>query len=529
MADSMFSHFEMAGISHSTPEQASGTRDRYLPGRCRSRYHARMTINSAQTDELARLANDAMRAHGLVPDFTAAALAEANAATAATESGTAIRDLRALLWSSIDNDDSLDLDQIEVAEALGDGNSKLMVGIADVGSVVNPGSAVDEHARANTTSVYTAAKVFAMLPERLSTNLTSLAQDQDRLCLVIEMTVGAKGTLMQSTIYRALVRNRAKLAYRSVAAWVQGTGAAPSQVGAVAGLEAQLRLQDTIAQALKRQRQAKGALDFDTAENRAVYEGGVLIDLEPDPKNRAQELIEEFMVAANGVTARFLQQHGRSSLRRILRVPKHWDRIVQIAKEAGEKLPDAPDALALNEFLMRRRQSDPSRFADLSLAVIKCLGAGEYVAQRPGQTPEGHFGLAVQDYAHSTAPNRRFPDLLTQRLVKAVLKEQQPPYSDTELSALASHCTEQESNAKKVERQIEKSAAAMLLGSQIGTRFEGIVTGASEKGTWVRIANPAAEGRVVKNFQGFDVGNHVHVQLLRVDVARGFIDFAGVR
>jgi VacB/RNase II family 3'-5' exoribonuclease len=488
-----------------------------------------VTITPAQADELKRLASDAMRARGLVPDFSTAALAEANAATVATESGSEIRDLRALLWSSIDNDDSLDLDQIEVTEALGGGKCKLMVGIADVDGVVRAGTAVDEHARTNTTSVYTVAEIFAMLPERLSTNLTSLAQDQDRLCVVIEMSIDANGTLGESAIYRALVRNRAKLAYRSVAAWLEGKAAVPSRVGAVAGLDAQLRLQDTIAQALKRQRQAKGALDFDTAENRALYEGAVLIDLQPDPKNRAQELIEEFMIAANGVTARFLQQHGRTSLRRILRTPKRWDRIVQLAKDAGAKLPDAPDALALNAFLTTRRTDDPSHFADLSLAVIKCLGAGEYAAERPGETPEGHFGLAVRDYTHSTAPNRRFPDLLTQRLVKAVLKSQPAPYDDTELPTLASHCTEQESNAKKVERQIEKSAAAMLLGSRIGTRFDAIVTGASEKGTWVRIENPTVEGRVVKDFHGFDVGNHVQVQLLHVDVARGFIDFAGVQ
>jgi VacB/RNase II family 3'-5' exoribonuclease len=335
--------------------------------------------------------------------------------------------------------------------------------------------------------------------------------------------------LRRSNIYRALVRNRAKLAYRSVAAWLQGAGAPPPRVTAVAGLEAQLRLQDDIAQALKRQRQARGALDLDTAENRAVYDAGVLIDLQPDPKNRAQELIEEFMIAANGISARFLQAQGRTALRRILRTPKRWDRIVAIAEELGEHLPDVPDALSLNAFLTKRRQSDPARFAELSLSVIKCLGPGEYVAERPGQAQEGHFGLAVRDYTHSTAPNRRFPDLLTQRLLKALLQNQPAPYSDDELPALATHCTEQEGNAKKVERQIEKSAAAMLLGSRIGARFDGVVTGASEKGTWVRIENPAAEGRVVKDFQGFDVGNHVHVQLLHVDAARGFIDFAGVQ
>lgn len=470
-----------------------------------------------------------MRAHGLLPDFSASVLLEANAASALTDPSPEVRDLRALLWSSIDNDDSLDLDQIEVAQALDSGRCKLMVGIADVDSVVKASSAIDAHARANTTSVYTAAGVFAMLPERLSTNLTSLAQDQERLCLVIEMVVEADGSLGQSTIYRALARNHAKLAYRSVATWLQGQGAAPSPVSAVAGLEAQLQLQDQIAQALKGQRQRKGALEFDTAENRAVFEAGVLIDLQPDPKNRAQELIEEFMVAANGVVARFLQERGRTSIRRILKTPKRWDRIVQIAKDSGTTLPGAPDAIALNAFLIERRQNDPVHFADLSLAVIKCLGTGEYAAERPGQASEGHFGLAVRDYTHSTAPNRRFPDLLTQRLVKAALKNQPAPYSDTELPALAAHCTEQEGNAKKVERQIEKSAAAMLLGTRIGARFAGVVTGASEKGTWVRIASPVAEGRVVKAFQGFDVGDKVHVQLLHVDVARGFIDFAGVK
>ncbi|MGA2399692.1 MAG: RNB domain-containing ribonuclease [Steroidobacteraceae bacterium] len=483
-----------------------------------------------QSPDLKRIARDAMRAHELLPDFSPAALDEAQRATAAvSQPSRNIRDLRNLLWSSIDNDDSLDLDQIEVTEALSGGKFRLLVGIADVDSVVKRGSAIDDHARANTTSVYTAAEIFAMLPERLSTNLTSLAQDQDRLCLVIELTVDADGVIGPASVYRGLVRNRAKLAYRGVAAWLQGTDAAPAPIGQVEGMAPQLRMQDSVAQALKRRRQAKGALDFDTAENRAVTAGGVLVDLEPDPKNRAQELIEEFMVAANGVTARFLQAQGRTSLRRILRTPKRWDRIVELAKQAGEHLPDAPDAMALNAFLTKRHQIDPTHFADLSLSIIKCLGAGEYVVERPGQALEGHFGLAVRDYTHSTAPNRRFPDLLTQRLLKALLAAQPAPYTDDELAALASHCTEQEGNAQKVERQIEKSAAAMLLGPRIGERFEGIVTGASEKGTWVRIEHPAAEGRVVKNYQGFDVGDHVRVQLLDVDVNRGFIDFAGAR
>ena len=470
-----------------------------------------------------------MRAHGLMPDFSAAALKEATEAVApGIDAGADIRDLRSLLWSSIDNDDSLDLDQIEVVERLAGGQCKLLIGIADVDGVVKAGSAVDEHARANTTSVYTTAGIFPMLPERLSTDITSLAQDQDRLCIVIEMSLEADGSLIPLTVYRALVRNRAKLAYRSVAAWLDGAGPAPERLTAVQGLDSQLRLQDELAQALKRKRQAAGALDFDTAENRAVFNAGALVDLEPDPKNRAQDLIEEFMVAANGVAAQFLKQRGRMSLRRILRTPKRWDRIVEIAKDLGEPLPATPDAAALNGFLTKRRQADAAHFAELSLSIIKCLGAGEYVAESPGQSTEGHFGLAVRDYTHSTAPNRRFPDLLTQRLLKAALDNLPSPYSDAELPQLASHCTEQEGNAKKVERQIEKSAAAMLLAGRIGVRFAAVVTGASEKGTWVRIENPAAEGRVVRNFQGFDVGNRVQVQLLGVDVARGFIDFAGV-
>ncbi len=485
-------------------------------------------MSSLGLADLKRIASDAMRARGLLPEFSAAALTEAqNATAAAGEPGKDIHDLRDLLWSSIDNDDSLDLDQIEVAEGLSGGEFKLRVGVADVDSVVKRGSAIDDHARANTTSVYTAAAVFAMLPERLSTNLTSLAQDQDRLCLVIEMTIDADGVIGPSTVYRALVRNRAKLAYRAVAAWLEGTGAAPAPIGQLEGLAPQLRLQDSIAQALKHRRQAKGALEFDTAENRTVTAGGVLVDLQPDPKNRAQELIEEFMIAANGATARFLKAQGRTSVRRILKAPKRWDRIVELAKEAGEQLPDAPDAMALHAFLTKRREVDPSHFADLSLAIIKCLGTGEYVAEPAGQTSEGHFGLAVRDYAQSTAPNRRFPDLLTQRLLKALLADQPAPYGDAELAALATHCTEQEGNAQKVERQIEKSAAALLLGSRIGERFDAIVTGASEKGTWVRIQHPTVEGRVAKNFQGFDVGDRVRVQLLHVDVTRGFIDFAG--
>ena len=486
-----------------------------------------MPTDTNQSRELRRLASEAMRARGLLPDFSPAALAQASAITrSATETDAAIHDLRALLWSSIDNDDSRDLDQIEYAEPLIGGAVKILVAIADVDATVRLGTPIDDHARTNTTSVYTAAKIFPMLPEHLSTDLTSLAEDQERLSVVFEMTVAADGTVQHSAIYRALVQNRAQLAYRSVAAWLDGTGPAPPRVESVHGLDAQLRMQDQAAQALKRRRYEQGALSLETLEARAVFDGELLVDLQPDPKNRAKELIEDLMIAANGVSARYLQQKGLPSLRRILRTPKRWDRIVALARDLGDRLPDAPDARALNVFLTKHRVSDPGRFADLSLSVIKLLGSGEYVLERPGETSEGHFGLAARDYTHSTAPNRRFPDVITQRLLKAALQGEQGPYTSEDLQELAAHCTTQEDNAAKVERQVGKSAAAMLLAGQIGRPFDAIVTGASEKGTWVRIRDPAAEGRVVKGFEGLDVGDRVRVKLIHTDIARGFIDFA---
>jgi VacB/RNase II family 3'-5' exoribonuclease len=481
--------------------------------------------NHAQ--ELSRLAIQAMRERGLLPEFSAAAVAQANALTGpAIEIAPAIRDLRALLWSSIDNDESRDLDQIEVAEQLADGAVRVLVAIADVDGTVKSGSPIDEHALVNTTSVYTAAQIFPMLPERLSTDLTSLGQDQERLAVVFDMTVAADGSLRQSDIYRALVRNRAKLTYRGVAAWLDGTGPAPPRVAAVAGLEQQLRLQDQVAQGLRRLRHEHGALNLETLEARAIFDDGLLVDLRPEPKNRAQELIEDLMIAANGVSARYLQQKGLPSIRRVLRTPERWDRLVALAQGLGDRLPSDPDAYALNAFLQRRRASDPDRFADLSLAVVKSLGSGEYALERPGQPTEGHFGLAARDYTHSTAPNRRFPDVITQRLLKAALQGLPGPYSEADLQSLAAHCTEQEDNAAKVERQVRKSAAAMLLESRVGQTFDAIVTGASDKGTWVRVATPAAEGRVVSGFQGLDVGDHVRVKLIHTDMARGFIDFS---
>lgn len=468
-----------------------------------------------------------MLERGLLPDFSAAALRQSEIITAAAStSGSDIRDLRALLWASIDNDDSRDLDQLSVAEPLPNGAVKILIAIADVDALVGRGSPIDDHARANTTSVYTAAQVFPMLPEKLSTDLTSLGEGQTRLAIVIEMTVGKEGAVSDPQVYRAAVLNRAKLAYSSVGAWLENNAAPPRQVADVVGLEQQLRLQDQVAQALKAVRHANGALTLETIEARAVFDDGVLTDLRPDEKNRAKELIEDFMIAANGVTARFLDARKLPSLRRVLRSPERWERIVALAASFGERLPATPDVVALNAFLIKRREADPARFPDVSLSVIKMLGSGEYVLELPGQRAAGHFGLAVNDYTHSTAPNRRFPDLITQRLLKSALAGSPAPYTDAQLQELAEHCTQQEDMATKVERQVRKSAAAMLLGSHIGERFDAIVTGASDKGTWVRISRPTAEGRLVKGFEGLDVGDTVQVQLVHTDAARGFIDFA---
>jgi VacB/RNase II family 3'-5' exoribonuclease len=478
-------------------------------------------------NQLSSIARRAMLERGLLPDFSAAVLAETGSiAAGAASSDSSLKDLRRLLWASIDNDDSRDLDQLSVAEQLPGGVVKILVAVADVDAIVKKGSAIDVHARTNTTSVYTAAETFPMLPEKLSTNLTSLAEGKERLAIVIEMEVGADGAVEGSDIYRAVVVNRAKLAYNGVAAWLNGTAPAPALISAVPGLDQNLRLQDRVAQAMKTRRHQRGALTLETIEARPVFDGDSLTDLQADRKNRATELIEDFMIGANGVTARYLEQKGFPALRRVLRSPERWERIVELARNFGERLPSTPSCQALQEFLEKRLQADPAGFPDLSLAVVKLLGRGEYVLEYPGQPVAGHFGLAVKDYTHSTAPNRRFPDLITHRVLKAALSGASAPYRDDELGELARHCTVQEDNATKVERQVRKSAAALLLESRVGERFDGIVTGAGSKGTWVRIAHPAAEGKIVRGYNGLDVGDHVTVALVGTDVERGFVDFA---
>jgi len=493
------------------------------------------TIHTPQQHRtlLSRIAERAMLEKGLLPTFSAAVLAEVSTiqsrhGASASSVTQGLRNLTTLPWASIDNDDSRDLDQLTVAEALPADAVRVRVAVADVDALVTDGSAIDGHARHNTTSVYTAARIFPMLPEPLSTDLTSLNLDEKRLAVVVEFSVDADGSVLQSDVYRALVCNHAKLAYKSVAAWLDGSGPMPSAITAVSGLPENLRLQDQVAQRLKRHRHAHGALTLQTLQGRPVFEGERMSGIELERSNRATELIEDFMIAANGVTARYLADRQRASIRRVVRVPKRWDRIMALAQVHGVALPAEPSAMALDAFLAARLKSDPLRFPDVSLAVIKLLGSGEYVAEKPGSDAPGHFGLAVKDYTHSTAPNRRYPDLVTQRLLKAAISGVPSPYSYEDLEVMAAHLTTEEDAATSVERRVGKSAAAILLESRIGEQFDGLVTGVSDKGTWARLLALPAEGRIVRGFEGLDVSERVRVQLLSVNVDRGFIDFGRV-
>jgi VacB/RNase II family 3'-5' exoribonuclease len=488
----------------------------------------RHAVQGRSTDRatLVAIARRAMIEGGLEPDFPPATQQELAAMGRPADAAGDVRDLRDRLWVSIDNDDSRDLDQLTVAEGLAGERVRILVAVADVDALVRKDSAIDGHASRNTTSVYTPAAIFPMLPEALSTDLTSLNEGQDRVAVVADMVFDADGSLATSDLYRARVRNHGKLAYRSVAAWLDGEGAAPPRIMEVPGLDGNLRLQDSVAERLVELRHRQGALSLETTEPNAVFDGDVLSDLDVDQKDRARQLIEDFMIAANGVTAIYLESKGFPSLRRVLRSPERWGRIAQLASGVGDRLPNEPDAVALEAFLVRRRKADLDGFPDLSLAVVKLIGRGEYALDLPGGEPPGHFGLAVRDYTHSTAPNRRFPDLITQRLLKAAMSGAPLPYTIQELAALAKHCTERENDATKVERRVRKSAAALLLAGRIGESFDAIVTGASSKGTWVRLSQPPVEGRLERGFQGLDVGDRVRVKLNGTDVERGFIDFA---
>jgi VacB/RNase II family 3'-5' exoribonuclease len=481
--------------------------------------------------DLAAAAHAAMIEHGFDPDFPAGTDAEIDAIKANSKvSADGVKDLRSLLWSSIDNDTSKDLDQIEWAEQLADGHIRVLIGVADVDSRVARGTVLDTHARSETTSVYTGVRVFPMLPTELSEGITSLNENEDRAALVIEYAVDPSGAVSGGAAYRALVRNRAQLAYNGVGAWLEGSGPAPEKVAANAELAAQLKLQDQAAQRMMGSRFQHGALDLETIETRPVMLADEAVDITRQKKNRATSLIEEFMVAANGVIAKTFDDAGVASLRRIVRTPKRWDRIVEVANGLGTKLPAEPDSKALNDFLLAQKQKDPDHFPDLSLAVVKLMGPGEYVLVKPNEVSPGHFGLAVQDYTHSTAPNRRFPDVVTQRLMKALLAKASQPYSEGDLNAIAQRCTQMEDAARKVEREMQKRIAAVVLRPRIGQTFHGIITGVNNYGTFVRTLDPHVEGMVVNagkpGSKGLDVGDRVTVKLVSTDPTRGFIDFA---
>jgi VacB/RNase II family 3'-5' exoribonuclease len=510
--------------------RANEPSDRHLSVELKSLVNREFMNNlPASRADLQAIVTQLMRENGFEPGFPPSVgqqLAELKAHPPQVSSSPDARDLRSVLWSSIDNDTSRDLDQIEVAEQLPSGEVKVLVGIADVDAFVPQSSPIDDHAAEQTATIYAGVRNFPMLPEQLSTGDTSLLENEDRLAIVIEFVAGPDGCVNSSDVYRALVRNQAQLAYNSVGAWLEGRGPAPVKVAVSAALQAQLKLQDGIAQALKTQRYRHGALNLESSQGLAVLADQRVVDVVREEKNRATELIEDFMIAANGAVARRLE--NVSSLRRIVKTPEHWDRIVQLAAAHGEKLPGEPDSKALNDFLVKRKAADRDYFPALSLAVIKLIGPGEYVLERPGDPEQGHFGLAVQDYTHSTAPNRRFADLVTQRLIKALLAGRPAPYTDDALAAVARNCTLKEDAAQKVEREMAKRLAAAAMSSRIGQTLDAVVSSVNSHGTFVRVLHPQVEGLLAEGEAGAKIGDKLRVKLTRVDVPRGYVDFARV-
>ncbi|HMG75358.1 MAG TPA: RNB domain-containing ribonuclease [Pyrinomonadaceae bacterium] len=480
--------------------------------------------------DLAAIAHRAMIDNGFVADIPQSVLDELQSLKTKPDAlDSSMQDLRSLGWSSIDDRKSRDLDQVEYAEKLANGDIRVLVGIADVDALVRKGSAIDEHAAANCTSVYTGVKMFPMLPEELSTDQTSLIEGADRSSVITEMIVAADGAVKSTDVFRALLHNYAKLSYEAVGAWLDGESPIPPEIERVPGMEAQVRLQFEAAQHLRQMRREHGALELETIQASPVVDDtGKVIDLSVTERNSARDLIENFMIAANVAMAQFLEAKGVFSLRRVVRTPERWPRIVEIAESLGEHLPAEPDSRALADFMARRKAADPAHFPDLSLSIVKLLGPGEYTVQKPGVASEGHFGLAVHDYTHSTAPNRRYADLITQRLVKAALGNATAPYKEAELNGLAEHCTEREDAARKVERKMRKVAAAILMRDRIGEVFDAIVTGVTPKGIFARVLRPPVDGRVVRGEQGLRVGEKTRVKLLSADPERGFIDFQRV-
>jgi exoribonuclease-2 len=487
-----------------------------------------------QSFDLTAIAHQAMIDAGFVPDVPHSVLAELQALESkplTAVHGSSTRDLRSLLWSSIDDQKSRDLDQVEYAERLPNGDIRVQVGIADVDALVQKGSAIDAHAAENGTSVYTGIRTYAMLPEQLSTDLTSLAGGADRSSVVTEMIVTPDGTVKSTDVYSALLHNYAKLSYEAVGDWLDNKGSIPQEIVNVPKMEAQIRLQFEVAQHLRELRRKHGALELETIQaSPVINDNGQVTELSVIERNSARDLIENFMIAANVAMAQFLNAKGALSIRRVVRTPEHWPRIVEIAHELGEQLPAQPDSHALADFLARRKTADPQHFPDLSLSIIKLLGPGEYTVQKSGISGEQsiHFGLAVHDYTHSTAPNRRYADLVSQRLVKAVLRKSTEPYTESELTAIAAHCTEREDAARKVERKMRKVGAAVLMQKRTGEVFDAIVTGVSPKGTFARLIKPPVDGRVMRGEQDLRVGEKISVKLLDADPQRGFIDFGRV-
>jgi exoribonuclease-2 len=487
--------------------------------------------NHGTSIDFVQVAERVLRENGFDPAFDSAVEAQV-ASTKQPAKADGLRDLRDMLWSSIDNTESRDLDQIEVAEALNNGAIRILVAIADVDALIEKNSPVDQHANESCTSVYTGVQVYPMLPEQFSTNLTSLNENEDRVAVVIENVVEQNGDVSTFDVYRAVVRNKAQLAYDDTGRWLEnasgGSVQPPEKVAKTTGLAAQLRLQWDAAKRLKTEREQNGALDLETIEATPVAKDGRVVDLTLTHKSAARDLIEDFMIASNVAIAKWLEARGRSGIRRIVREPERWGRIVELAATFGETLPAEPDSLSLAQFLARRHAADPLRFPDLSLAVVKLMGPGAYALDMPGKDPGGHFGLAAHDYSHATAPNRRYADLITQRLVKAAVANTAAPYSNDELGQIAQHCTEREDAARKVERTMRKVGAALMLADHIGETYDAIVTGQSSSGTYVRLLHPPAEGRVVRGEKGMDVGDRVKVRLIGTDAEKGWIDFEGV-
>jgi VacB/RNase II family 3'-5' exoribonuclease len=480
--------------------------------------------------DLVASARQEMIDNGFDPDYPAGTQQQLDAIKARPAPNVTgdVQDLRQMLWSSIDNDTSRDLDQAEVAERV-TGGIRIRVAVADVDSAVDKGTPIDRHAASQTCTVYTGVKNFSMLPDDLSTDLTSLNENADRRAMVVELVVAPDGTITSPSIYRALIRNHAQLAYNGVGAWLEGTGPAPAKVAASADLQAQLKLQDEAAQLLAAERHTHGALDFDRVEAEFIVgENHEVKDVQERKRNRATMLIEDFMIAANEAMARTLEKAGLCIIRRVVKTPARWPRIVALAALYHSTLPAEPDSAALNVFLTKMRAEDSAHYSDLSLAVIKLMGPGEYVFSCPGAQDQGHFALAVQDYTHSTAPNRRFADLVTQRLIKSLLDKSPTPYTNGELSSIAANCTEKEDAARKVERRMFKRIVAVALANRVGSVFNGVITGVTPSGTFVRVIDPPAEGLLIHGERGVDVGDQMKVKLVSTDPRRGYLDFARV-